>query len=50
MPTQVRSDQQLRNCMLSDRLKLKDDQTELIIIGMRQQLTTVDIDSVSRWQ
>ena len=48
MPTPVRSNQQLRVCMLSDRLKLKDDKTEFIITGIRQQLTTVNIDSVSR--
>ena len=32
--------------MLADELKLNDDKTELIIIGTRQQLAKVSIDSL----
>ena len=52
MPTPVRSIQRLwRTCkmrdrMLSDRLKLNDDKTEFIIIGTRQELAKVNIESM----
>ncbi len=36
----------IRKCMLADELKLNDDKTELIIIGTRQQLAKVSIDSL----
>ena len=35
----------MRDWMLSDRLKLNDDKTEFIIIGTRQQLAKVNIES-----
>ena len=37
----------IREWMLSDRLKLDDDKTEFVIIGTRQQLTKVNIDSLT---
>ena len=36
----------IRKWMLQDRLKLNDDKTEFIIIGTRQQLVKVNIDSL----
>ena len=36
----------MRDWMLSDRLKLNDDKTEFIIIGTRQQLAKVNIESM----
>ena len=36
----------IRNWMLQDRLRLNDDKTEFIIIGKRQQLAKVNIDSM----
>ena len=36
----------IRDGMLSDRLKLNDDKTEFIIIGTRRQLAKVNIDSL----
>ena len=36
----------IRKWMLQDRLKLNDDKTEFIIIGTRQQLAKVNIDSL----
>ena len=36
----------IRKWMLQDRLRLKDDKTEFIIIGKRQQLAKVNIDSM----
>ena len=36
----------MRGWMLSDRLKLKDDKTEFIIMGTRQQLAKVNIESM----
>ena len=36
----------IRQWMLQDRLRLNDDKTELIIIGTRQQLAKVNIDSL----
>ena len=36
----------IRNWILIDRLKLNDDQTEFIVIGTRQQLSKVNIDSL----
>ena len=36
----------MRDRMLSDRLKLNDDETEFIIIGTRQQLAKVNIESM----
>ena len=38
---------QIREWMLSDRLKLNDDKTEFVIIGTRQQLAKVNIDSLT---
>ena len=32
--------------MLQDRLKLNDDKTEFIVIGTRQQLAKVNVDSL----
>ena len=32
--------------MLSDRIKLNDDETEFIVIGTRQQLAKVNIESM----
>ena len=37
----------IRKWMLSDRLKLNDDKTEFVIIGTRQQLTKVNIDTLT---
>lgn len=37
----------IREWMLSDRLKLNDDKTEFVIIGTRQQLAKVNIDSLT---
>ncbi|XP_044170355.1 uncharacterized protein LOC122947345 [Acropora millepora] len=37
----------IRNWMISDKLVLNDDKTEFILIGTRQQLAKVDIDSIS---
>ena len=36
----------IRKWMLQDRLRLNDDKTEFIIIGKRQQLAKVNIDSM----
>jgi len=36
----------MRDWVLSDRLKLNDDKTEFIIIGTRQQLAKVKIESI----
>ena len=36
----------IRQWMLQDRLRLNDDKTEFIIIGTRQQLAKVNIDSL----
>ena len=36
----------MRDRMLSDRLKLNDDEREFIIIGTRQQLAKVNIESM----
>ena len=36
----------IRKWMLQDRLKLNDDKTEFIVIGTRQQLAKVNIDSL----
>jgi len=36
----------IRKWMLADRLKLNDDKTEFIIIGTRQQLAKVSVDSL----
>ena len=36
----------IRKWILIDRLKLNDDQTEFIMIGTRQQLSKVNIDSL----
>ena len=36
----------IRKWMLQDRLKLNDDKTEFIIIGTKQQLAKVNIDSL----
>ena len=36
----------IRNWMLQDRLKLNDDKTEFIVIGTRQQLAKVNVDSL----
>ena len=33
--------------MLCDRLKINDDKTEFVIIGTRQQLSKVHVDSCS---
>ena len=37
----------IRERMLSDRLKLNDYKTEFVIIGTRQQLAKVNIDSLT---
>lgn len=37
----------IRNWMISDKLMLNDDKTEFVLIGTRQQLAKVDIDSIS---
>ena len=37
----------IREWMLSDTLKLNDDKTEFVIIGTRQQLAKVNIDSLT---
>lgn len=37
----------IREWMLSDKLKLNDDKTEFVIIGTRQQLAKVNIDSLT---
>ena len=36
----------LRNWMIRDRLMLNDDKTEFLLLGTRQQLAKVDIDSM----
>ena len=36
----------IRKWMLQDRLKLNDDKTEFIVIGTRQQLAKVNLDSL----
>ena len=36
----------IRKWILIDRLKLNDDQTKFIVIGTRQQLSKVNIDSL----
>ena len=36
----------IRKWMLQDRLRLNDDKTEFIIIGTRQQLAKVNVDSM----
>ena len=33
--------------MLADRLKINDDKTEFLVIGTRQQLAKVNIDSIN---
>lgn len=37
----------IRNWMISDKLMLNDDKTEFVLIGTRQQLAKVNIDSIS---
>ena len=36
----------IREWMLSDRLKLNDDKTEFVLVGSRQQLAKVNIDAL----
>ena len=36
----------IRNCMLKDKLKLNDDKTEFMVIGTSQQLAKVSINSL----
>ena len=36
----------IREWMLSDRLKLNDDKTEFVLIESRQQLAKVNIDAL----
>ena len=37
----------VRNWMLTDKLKINDDKTEFMIIGNRQQLAKVDVDQLT---
>ena len=37
----------IRKWMLADRLKINDDKTEFLVIGTRQQLEKVNIDSIN---
>ena len=37
----------IRKWMLADRLKINDDKTEFLVIGTRQQLAKVNIDSIN---
>ena len=37
----------IRKWMLADRLKINDDKTEFLVIGTKQQLAKVNIDSIN---
>ena len=37
----------IRSWMITDKLKLNDDKTELLIIGTRKQLSKVNIEKLS---